>query len=124
MSHDMDAARSWIAAQDSDIFVLSESDLAATNPNKFQKGFYDPDYRTNMVEAMRIKVLTWKARRDLAVVMDMRHQTAVDSIAHDHSILFYDGSRSRRLDYNPTYTTDFAVISGSEVLQDLLQKAG
>ena len=124
LSHDLDAATEWVLQQDlENPFILDERELALSNPNLFGKGFYDTNYSPAMVEKMRIMQMTFKSSRPLFMLMDMRHQTAVQTVAHDYSILLYDGSLSRRLAYNPTYPVDFTMDFSENLLQSLLQKS-
>jgi hypothetical protein len=124
LSHDLDLAKKWVDTQNqSDIILLDERELITLNPNKFQNGFENVNYSSKMVEEMRIKRLTFSStRRSLVMLMDMRHQTAVDQILHDSSILFYDKSLSHRICYNPLYKTAHIVSDfGEKLLQNLLQ---
>jgi hypothetical protein len=125
LSHDLDLAKKWVDTQNprSDIILLDERELITLNPNKFQNGFENVNYSSKMVEEMRIKQLTFSStRRSLVMLMDMRHQTAVNQILHDSSILFYDKSLSHRICYNPLYKTAHIVSDfGEKLLQNLLQ---
>jgi hypothetical protein len=125
LSHDLDLAKKWVDIQNPqlDLIILDERELITLNPNKFQNGFENVNYSTKMVEEMRVKRLSFSAiSRRLVMLMDMRHQTAVDQIAHDSSILFYDNSLSHRIRYNTLYKTDHIVSDFNEkLLQDLLQ---
>ena len=125
LSHDLDLAKKWVDIQNTqlDLIILDERELITLNPNKFQNGFENVNYSTKMVEEMRVKRLTFSAtRRKLLMLMDMRHQTAVDQIANDVSILLYDKSLSHRICYNPLYKTDYIVSDFNEkLLQNLLQ---
>ena len=125
LSHDLDAATEWVLQQDlENPFILDEREIALSNPTLFGKGFYDTNYSPAMVEKMRIMQMTFKSSRPLFMLMDMRHQTAVQTVAHDVSVLYYDNSLTRRLAYNPTYKADHIVgDSGSVLLQELLQKS-
>ena len=126
LSHDLDLAKHWVDSQNTDIIVLDERELITLNPNKFRDGFENVNYSTKMVEEMRIKRLTFSStKRVLVMLMDMRHQTAVDQIAHDVSILFYDKSLAHRICYNPLYKTAHTVSDfNKKLLQNLLQHAG
>ena len=125
LSHDLDLAKKWVDTQNSvsDLIILDERELMTLNPNKYHNGFENVNYSTKMVEEMRIKRLTFSStKRVLVMLMDMRHQTAVDQIAHDSSILFYDNSLSHRIVYNPLYKTQHIVNDFNEkLLQNLLQ---
>jgi hypothetical protein len=123
LSHDLDLAKNWIDAHEiSDMIILDERQLGNLNPKKFSGGFKNINYSNMMVEEMRIKRMSWKSSRPLVMLMDMRHQTAVDQISHDMSILLYDNSLSRRIVYNPLYKTDHLVNDFNEkLLQNLLQ---
>jgi hypothetical protein len=125
LSHDLDRAITWAQSQDvPNIFMLDEREIIKENPNKFRLGFQSFDYSKDLCNFMSVKVMTYTSSRPICIIMDMRHQTAVDQIGHSHSILLYDKSRSRRLAYNPMYTTDFTVDFDSKLLQELLQNAG
>ena len=123
LSHDLDAAKAWALSQNlNNTFVIDERDLVDNNPNKFKLGFLDINYSKHMVEYMQFMRVNYKASRPLFMLMDMRHQTAVDKITHDFSILYYDNSLSRRLVYHPKYKTTYTVSDFNEkLLQDLLQ---
>ena len=125
LSHDLDLAKKWIDSQnpESSMIVLDERELIELNPNKFRGSFENVTYSTKMVDEMRVKRLSLSAtRRVLVMLMDMRHQTAIEQIAHDVSILFYDNSLSHRIVYNPLYKTDYFVNDFNEkLLHNLLQ---
>jgi hypothetical protein len=123
LSHDLDLAKSWIDSQDIDgLIILDERSLVELNPKKFKDRFENINYSSMMVEEMRIKRMSWKSTRPLIMMMDMRHQTAVDQIAHDLSILLYDNSLSRRICYNTIYKTDHIINDFNEKsLRNLLQ---
>jgi hypothetical protein len=101
----LDAAKQWVNTQPN-IFVLTEDDVALQNPNRFKLRFDDFKYSDAMVNTMRVMALTYKGKQPLAIIMDMRHQTAVAQIEHNVSILFYDNSKNSRLSYHPTYNVD------------------
>jgi hypothetical protein len=125
LSHDLDAAKEWALEQDlENVFVIDERDLVPHNPAKFELGFLDMDYSRKMIEYMQFMSVSYKAARPMFMLLDMRHQTAVDHITHDVSILLYDGSLSRRICYNPDYKPTHIVKDfGSKMLQKLLQKS-
>jgi hypothetical protein len=121
LSHNLDQAKDWIMSQDiANLFILDERSLTDENPNKFKLGFHQIDYSENMTYLMSVKVLSYKSARPLIVLMDMRHQNAVEKVPHDHSILLYDGSLNRRLAYNPRYVVDFTVDFNSKFPVDNL----
>jgi len=126
LTHDLDAAKRWILQQDlGNPFILDERDLALQNSSKFSHGFLDLNYSDAMVETMRISILGYKYQRPLVILMDMRHQTAIEKLPHDASILLYDGSKSRRIAYNLTYKTQHLAQDLSPVeLQKMLQNVG
>jgi hypothetical protein len=125
LSHDLNLAKNWIRSQNKSIIVIDERELITLNPNKFRGGFENVMYSIKMVEEMRVKCMSWTSNRPLIMLMDMRHQTAVEKIAHDQSILFYDKSLSQRICYNPIYkTTHFVTNIEDKLLQNLLQQAG
>ena len=68
-----------------------------------------PGYGSKIVDKIVSLVNSYKAARPLAIIVDMRHHDAVDKIPHDISCLLYDGSRNRRLSYNPRYKTKYQV---------------
>lgn len=123
LTHDMDAAKDWVMQQDiENVFILDERELATLN-KKFQMGFLDVNYSNDMVEYMRISRMSYKSSRPLVMLMDMRHQTAIEKIQHNVSVLLYDGSLSKRIVYNPCYNPTHIVKDfGSKMLQELLQK--
>ena len=107
LTHNIDQARKWLQQQNiPNAFILDEREVALQNSTKFRTGFYDPNYSTQMVEYIRVLEKTYKSSRPLILLMDMRHHTATSILAHDISILYYDGSLSHRLFYNPTYKVD------------------
>jgi hypothetical protein len=126
LSHDLDMAKDWLLRQNvASLYIIDERQLLESNPPKFGKGFDDINYSREMVETLRIKQFAFKSQRPLVILMDMRHQTAVNNIAHDMSILVYDVARGRRIAYNPTYKTTHIIEDfESVVLADLLQKCG
>ena len=125
LSHNLSKAKSWAQYLNTNLIVIDERELIELNPNKFRDSFENIMYSTKMVEEMRIKRLTWTANRPMVMLMDMRHQTAVEQIAHDVSILFYDKSLSHRICYNPIYKTDHLVTNVEDkLLRNLLQQAG
>jgi hypothetical protein len=110
LTHNLDYAIEWIKSQDEfNIFILDEREVAKQNIHKFQFGFDDLNYSNAMVNTMSIMQKTYKSRRPLVIVMDMRHQTAIARIAHDHSILYYNNSMKTRLNYHPTFKVDYKV---------------
>lgn len=125
LTHDLNAAIEWIKSQDEfNIFILDEREVAKQNPNKFQIGFDDLNYSNAIVDTMRVMRLTYKSKRPLVMVMDMRHQTAVDNIDHNYSILYYDNSMKTRLAYHPIYKTTYTVSNFNDrLLQNLLQNS-
>ena len=124
LTHNINAARKWILQQGlKNPFILSENEIALNNINKFSLGFLDINYSSSMVDTIRTNIVAYKSNRPLLIVMDMRHQTAVNSIPNDTSILFYDGSKNYRLQYHPTYTVDFIVSNPNIKLADLLSKS-
>jgi hypothetical protein len=121
LTHDLERAKQWVLSQDvPNIFILDEREVAKENPVKYKMDFYEPDYSKNMCDFMSVKVMCYKYSRPLVVLMDMRHQTATAQIEHDHSILLYDGSLSRRIAYNPTYPVDFKANFNSKFPVDIL----
>lgn len=125
LTHDIDSAVQWVKQQSiENSVVLTEQAVVELNPKKFQFGFLKPDYSDKLVDSMRVMQKSFKFPKNLIMILDMRHQNAVAQIDHDVSILLYDGSLSRRLAYNPTYVTDFVADFNTNVLQELLQKAG
>ena len=117
LTHNFEMAKSWLENQNiPNLFILEEHSVAETNPHKFKLGFLDLDYSKNMVSAMKIMSMSYKAKRPVAFIMDMRHQTAVDQIPHDHSILVYDNSLKLRLSYHPLYSTDFGINNVSDIV--------
>jgi hypothetical protein len=66
-------------------------------------------YAVRIVAKMRTIAATFKAKRPLIMIVNMKYQTAVAEIPHDMSCLIYDGSRSKRLQYSPTYKTTFKI---------------
>jgi hypothetical protein len=114
LSHDLDAAKTWVLQQDlENPFLLDEREVVKENPNRFYNGFCDIKYSSNLVDYMRIKRMTWRSHRPLVILMDMRHQSATATIAHDTSVLYYDGSHDRRLQYNILYEVDFIISDAS-----------
>jgi hypothetical protein len=110
LSHDLDAAKSWIQNQQLDnMFILDERDVALQNTVKYRDGFLNPNYTGAMVENFRILQLTFKSQRPFVMLMDMRHYKAVDLIPHDYSVLYYDGSLSKKLFYNRSYSVDLII---------------
>jgi hypothetical protein len=104
LTHDLDLGKEWILQLGlENPFILDERDIASNNPAKFSFGFLDCNYSSQMVETVKINVTHFKSKRPLFILMDMKHQTAVDTIPHERSILVYDGSFSKRLSYHPTY---------------------
>ena len=126
LSHDLELAKNWINKQDiQDLYIIDERSVAEQNPPKFSRGFLNYDYSKNMVEFMRILEMTYKSSRPVCYLMDMRHQTAVEKISHDISVLFYDNSKKRKLNYNTFYKTDYFISDfNQKLLLDLLQKTG
>jgi hypothetical protein len=126
LTHNLDYAIEWIKSQDEfNIFILDEREVAKQNIHKFQFGFDDLNYSNAMVNTMSIMQKTYKSRRPLVIVMDMRHQSAVDKIEHNCSILYYDNSMKTRLNYHPMYKTTYAVTNFEEqLLHKLLQNSG
>lgn len=121
LTHDLNAARTWVNNQDANIFILIENDVSLQNLNKFKLGFDDYKYSDAMVDTMRVMSLTYKGKHPLAIIMDMRHQTAVDQIKHDVSILYYDDSKKSRLAYHPIYTTDYKISDNqNEIFKRIL----
>ena len=115
LSHNLDTAKEWVLNQNiENTFIIDERDLIEHNPKKFNLGFLDINYSKNIVEYMQLMQLGYKASRPLFMLMDMRHQIAVDKITHDISILYYDDSKRRRLSYHPAYQTTFRVKSLTE----------
>lgn len=110
LTHDLNLGKEWILQLGlEDPFILDEREIAKNNTVKFSNGFLDIQYSCQMVEVMRVTVSFYKADRPLFILMDMRHQTAVSNIPHDQSILVYDGSLSKKLAYNPTYSVNIFV---------------
>lgn len=126
LAHDLDRAKEWIPAMGlENPMVFDERLLAEQNPTRLKLGFYGLDYSRDMVEYTKTMVIGYSYKRPLVVLMDMRHQTAVDNIPHDISILFNDGSKSRRIAYNPTYKTQhLAQDLDAGELQKMLQISG
>ena len=124
LTHDIDAAKEWVLNQNiENIFTIDERDIAEHNPIKFKYGFLDIFYSNNIVEYMKFMRNSYKARRPMVMLMDMRHHTAIDKIPHDFSILYYDDSMKKRLAYHPKYKTTYKVSDSSyKLLQELLQK--
>ena len=120
LTHDIENGYRWIS-KNLNAFILDEREVAKLNANKFALGWHDLNYSSAMVEEMRIKQLSWKSSKDLAILMDMRHQTATAKIGHSVSILLYDGQLSRRIAYNPTYVTDFTINPNDDMCSVLLQ---
>lgn len=115
LSHNLNQAKKWILQQNlENPFILDEREVALQNPIKFQLGFLSLNYSKHMTETMRVHCLSYKSKRLLFVLMDMRHQTAVEIVPHNHSILLYDGSFSRRLAYNPNYVVDHTMDFNSK----------
>jgi hypothetical protein len=122
LTHDIDAAVRWLESQEIDnLYIITETEIAKLNPTKYSKGFLDINYSNAMIEEIRIKSLSYKAARPLAIVLDMKHQTALDLINHDINILYYDGSLSKRLAYNPTYKPNHVVKDPNIKILDLLK---
>ena len=126
LSHDLDLAKDWLLCQNvANLYVIDERQVIESNQAKFSRGFANPKYSIEMVELLRIKQFGYKAARPLAILMDMRHQTATAKIAHDVSILVYGGSMNRRIAYNPSYKTTHIIDDfKTQLLADLLQKTG
>ena len=124
LSHDLDRAKEWMLNMGlENPMFFDERQLAEQNPTRFKLGFYGLDYSRDMVEYAKTMVIGYSYKRTLVVLMDMRHQTAVDAIPHDISILFNDRSKSRRIAYNPTYKTQhLAQDLDAKMLQKILQK--
>jgi hypothetical protein len=123
LTHDIDAAVKWLETQEIDnLYILTETEIAKLNPIKYSQGFLDIKYSDAMIEEIRIKSISFRAPRPLAIVLDMRHQTALDLIKHDYSFLYYDGSMSKRLAYNPMYIPNFVVKYPEIKVLDLLEK--
>lgn len=125
LTHDLNAVIEWIKSQDEfNIFILDEREVAKQNTNKFQIGFNDFNYSNAMVDTMRVMCKTYKSKRPLVIVMDMRHQTAIGNIDHNCSILYYDNSMKTRLSYHPMYKTTYAVTNfEDQLLHKLLQNS-
>ena len=124
LTHDINAASKWLQQQDlKNPFILSENEIALNNTNKFSVGFLDINYSSSMVDTIQANIVAYKSNRPLLIVMDMRHQTAVNSIPHETSILFYDGSKNHRLQYHPTYIVDFIVSNPNIKLANLNSKS-
>jgi hypothetical protein len=104
LTHDLDLGKEWILQLGlENPFILDEREIAKHNSSKFLHGFLDCSYSKQMVETVNVNVTYFKSSRPLFILMDMRHQTAVDTIPHERSILVYDGSFSKRIAYHPTY---------------------
>jgi DNA polymerase III epsilon subunit-like protein len=117
LSHDLDVAKEWALEQElENAFVIDERDLVTHNPAKFDLGFVDIDYSKKMIEYMQFMSVSYKAARPMFMLMDMRHQTAVDKIPHDASILYYDDSKRRKLAYHPAYQTTFRARSLGDLI--------
>jgi len=85
----------------------------------------DPDsagYPDRLLNKMRSLVKTFAAKRPMAVILDMRYHRAVELIPHEISCLLYDGSKSRRLAYNPTYKTMFRAKDLDDQSVEMLAK--
>ena len=72
-------------------------------------------YAIKIVAKMRTIASTFKAKRPLIMIVSMKYQTAVAEIPHDMSCLIYDGSRSKRLQYSPTYKTTFNIRDAEDL---------
>lgn len=121
LSHDLDKAKEWIGKQSiPNLYIIDERSIAEQNPPKFKMGFLNYDYSRNMVEFMRILEMTYKSSRPVCYLMDMRHQTAVEKISHDISILYYDGSKQTRIDYSPLYKCNEVVSNENSKAKSLI----
>jgi hypothetical protein len=75
----------------------------------------EPGYLFWMSQRAAAVFQSYKFNRNLVIVMDMKHWTAVELIQHDFSILIYSGDKRRKLFYNPRYKTDFVVKNSSDL---------
>ena len=72
-------------------------------------------YPDRLLAKISSLVKNFTAKRPVAIVLDMRYHNAVDMIPHDISCLVYDGSKSKRLAYNPRYKTNITIENISEI---------
>lgn len=108
LSHNLDAAIDWAKSQNvPNLFIVDEREVAKENPKKFHNGLRNLEYSKNICEALAVKVFAYKASRPLCVIMDMRHQSAIEKITNDFSILLYDHSLDHKIAYNPNYKADY-----------------
>jgi len=108
LTHNLDAAIEWAKSQDvPNLFIIDEREVAKENPKKFNIGLKNLAYSKLICEALAVKVFAYKASRPLCIVMDMKHQFAIEKIANDFSILLYDHSLDHKIAYNPTYKADY-----------------
>jgi hypothetical protein len=71
----------------------------------------DVSYSSLTVKRTASLVANYKSKRPLVIILDMLRWSAVEQITHDFSILLYNGSKKRKLDYNVQYHTDFNLKS-------------
>ena len=118
LTHDFQQAKDWLYTQNIDqMVIIEENSVAETNPNKFKLGFLDLNYSSAMTNAMKIMSMSYRAKRPVVLLMDMRHQLAIEQIPHDISVLFYDQSLAHRLVYHPFYKTNVIISNPQQRLE-------
>ena len=120
LTHNIEEAKAWWTKQQPNSIILTETEIALLNNTKFGRGFLDVTYSNKMIEELRIKSLSYKSTKVSAMIVDMRHQTAVEKIPHKISGLYYDFSLTKRIAYCPQYITQFTARNAVENLSDLV----
>jgi hypothetical protein len=121
LTDDIAAGRSLVEQLDIPKIYILDEELVRDGTGIVE----DPDsagYPDRLLTKMRSLVKNFTASRPIAIILDMRYHRAVELIPHEISCLLYDGSKSRRLAYNPTYKTMFRAKDLDDQSVEMLAK--
>jgi hypothetical protein len=109
----------------SEVKVITEAELITGT--RYEQSWLIPGYSTWLVDRFRVMSIAYKSQRPLALVLDQRHQTAVDLINHDVSARITDGRAPGRISHAVAYSTDHLITSdqaSAEFYQSIFNLTG
>ena len=121
LTDDIPAGRSLVEKLDIPKLYILDEQMVREGTGIFE----DPDtagYPDRLLTKMGSLVKTFTAKRPIAVILDMRYHRAVELIPHEASCLLYDGSKKRRLAYNPTYKTMFRAVDLEDPVLETMKR--
>ena len=98
----------YLALYVPEVKIITEQEIVADTP--YTPRFHKAGYTAYLTERAGNLIKSYRLKRNLAIVLDQRHPTAIDKIPADKTVRIVENLTPRRLSNAVSYKADITII--------------